>query len=85
MTELPLFVLGADYDHQGGVAALAAQFRHRLPLLMEQAHVGDGLDDAVREFGIRTLDVETAVRLHLRVLDLALRTAAGGTPEASGA
>ena len=84
VTELPLFVLGAGYDHEPGIAALAERFRQRLPELLERAHEGDDISDAVREFGIRTLNVETAVRLQLQVLDLALSTAAGASPEASG-
>jgi hypothetical protein len=78
VTELPLFVLGAEYDHEPGVAALAARFRQRLT---ERARAGDRLDDTVDEFEIRTLDLRAAIRLQLRTLDLALGAAA---PEASG-
>lgn len=80
VTELPLFVLGAEYDHEPGVAALSQQFRQRLPDLMERAHAGDSLQDAVDMFSIRTLDLETAIRIQLRTLDLALGVASGDPP-----
>ncbi len=71
VTELPLFQLSADYDHEPGVAALSERWRQRLP----EVAAGAPLAEAVQEFGIQALDAERAVRLHLRVLDLALRTA----------
>lgn len=80
VTELPLFVLGAEYDHEPGVAALSERFRQRLPALMDAAHEGEPLDESVEEFGIRTLDLEAAIRIHLRTLDLALSVARGDAP-----
>lgn len=75
VTELPLFHLAADYAHEPGVAALAEQWRQRLPELA----AGAALGEAVQTFGIRRVDAQRAVRTHLRVLDLALQTAAAGT------
>ncbi|MDT0631513.1 M14 family zinc carboxypeptidase [Rubrivirga litoralis] len=72
VTELPLFVLGADYEHEPGRPALLERFRERTPALVEAAAEGDDLAPLLDGLGLRCLDVGTAVGLHLRVLDLAL-------------
>ncbi len=74
--ELPLFVLTAAHDCAPGVPATLLAFRDAMPELVERAADGDDLGDAVERFGVRCLDLETQVRVHLRMLDAALATAA---------
>lgn len=81
VTELPLFVLGAEYPHEPGIAALSAEFARTRPDLLQAATEADGqarLGEAVERFGIWTLGPTTAVRLHLTVLDLALGVSGNG-------
>ena len=72
VTELPLFVLDAERGVEPGVPATYLAFQEALPEIIERAAEGDGLGPVVDTFGVRCLDLETQVRLHLRVLDLAL-------------
>jgi hypothetical protein len=79
VTELPLFVLEAEPDdRQPGVPQTLIDFRHALPALAEAAEAGDDLGPRIEPFGLRCLDLETAVRLHLRTLDLGLVAVASG-------
>ncbi len=78
VTELPLFHLAADYDHEPGVPGLLHDFQDRVPALTEAAADGQDLGPLLDGLGLRCLGLETAVRLHLRTLDLALATAASG-------
>lgn len=72
--ELPLFVLTAPHDEVPGVPATLLAFRETLPELVERAAEGDDMSDAVDRFGIRVLDLDTQVGIHLRLLELALAT-----------
>ena len=72
VTELPLFVLGAAYDHEPGRPALLERFRERTPALVEAAAGGEDLAPHLDGLGLRCLDLQTAVRLQLRALDLGL-------------
>lgn len=76
VTELPLFQLAADYDRQPGVPALFQAFQNRVPALVEAAAGGEDFAPLVDDLGLRCLDLETAVRLHLQVIDLGLTTVA---------
>ena len=77
VTELPLFVLGAAYDHEPGRPALLHEFQERTPALVEAAAEGDDLAPLLDGLGLRCLDLPTAVGLHLRVLDLGLGVVGG--------
>ena len=77
VTELPLFVLGAEYDREPGRPALLEAFQERTPALVEAAAEGDDLAPLLGGLGLRCLDLPTAVGLHLRVLDLALDVVGG--------
>ena len=72
VTELPLFVLGAGDESRPGVPATLFAFQEVMPTLIEAAAEGQDLAPLVAPFGLRALDLETQVRLHLRTLDLAL-------------
>jgi hypothetical protein len=76
--ELPLFVLTAPHDGPLGVPATLVAFQDALPDLLTRAIEGDSLSSAVEQFGIRCLGLGSQVRLHLRLLDLALATVAEG-------
>ena len=77
VTELPLFVLGADYDHEPGRPALLHAFQERTPALVEAAAEGDDLAPLLDGLGLRCLDLQTAVGLHLRVLEVGLDAVGG--------
>ena len=77
VTELPLFVLGADYDHEPGRPALLHEFQERTPALVEAAAEDEDLSPLLDGLGLRCLDLPTAVGLHLRVLDLGLGAVGG--------
>ena len=72
VTELPLFDIAAEYDHEPGIPALFNRFKEELPELTLAAQKGEDLSDRVAPFGLRALDLETAVRLQLRTIELGL-------------
>ncbi|NNF59465.1 MAG: peptidase M14 [Rhodothermaceae bacterium] len=72
VTELPLFVLTAEYNHKPGVPLLFDRLREDLPALTLAAQRGDELDKLIEPYTIDPLDLTTAVRLHLRVIELGL-------------
>lgn len=84
VTELPLFVLGADDDRQPGVPQTLLAFQDAAPALAEAAEAGEDLGPLVAPFGLRCLDLETAVRLQLAALDLGLAAVAAADETASG-
>lgn len=69
VTELPLFHLGAAYGPSPGEPTLLRQLQDATPALLESVPEATPLLDAI---GLRPLALEAQVRLHLRVLDLAL-------------
>ncbi|MEM1117425.1 MAG: M14 family zinc carboxypeptidase [Bacteroidota bacterium] len=72
VTELPLFHLGAAYDHAPGVPGLLRRFQAQTPDLLEAVASGQDLAPAIAPLGLRALPLRTQVRLHLGVLDAAL-------------
>ena len=72
VTELPLFVLDAKYDHEPGIPGLFNQFKKEMPELTLAAQKGDDVSDRVAPYGLVVLDLETAVRLQLRTIELGL-------------
>ena len=85
VTELPLFVLDAEPParRQPGVPATLHAFQDAMPAFVEAAADGRDLGPLVAPFGLRCLDLEAQVRLHLRTLDLALDAATRGGGSAS--
>ena len=81
VTELPLFVLDAEppagHARQSGVPATLQAFQDAMPALIEAAAEHRDLASLAAPFGLRCLDLETQVRLHLRTLDLALDAVIG--------
>ena len=76
VTELPLFDLTAEYDQEPGIPAFSNRFKDELPELTLAARKGEGLSDRVAPYGLRVLDLETAVRLQLRTIELGLEAIA---------
>lgn len=72
VTELPLFVIELDYKHEPGVPSAYLAFRDELPELTLRAQRGEDLAADLAPFELQPLDLGTAVRLHLRSLDLGL-------------
>lgn len=72
VTELPLFVLDAEYDHEPGVPGLLNQFKEKLPELTLAAKNGKGMAEHAKPYGLRPLGLETAVRLQLQTIEMGL-------------
>ena len=72
VTELPLFVLAAEYDHEPGVPGLLNRFKEGLAEFTFAAQKGEDISDLVAPYRLRALDLEAAVRLQLRTIDLGL-------------
>ncbi len=72
VTELPLFALTAPHDGAPGVPATLQAFQSAMPALVEAAAEAGDLGAQVAPFGLRALDLDTQVRIHLATLDLAL-------------
>ena len=81
--ELPLFVIDDGSPPTPGVASMLARFRDRVPELTLRARRGESLASAVERFGLRTVPLGVAVRLQLRLLELALDAVAPTPPPAS--
>lgn len=78
VTELPLFYLSAAYDHEAGVPALYQRLQEALPALTLAARRGEDLSGRLAPYALRPLDLGTAVRLQLRVLELGLEAVTAG-------
>ena len=72
VTELPLFVLGAETERTPGIPSLLNRWTNMQPDVAEALSDLDRLARLVAPLGLRALDVPTAVGLHLETLDLAL-------------
>lgn len=73
VTELPLFVIGQKAENPlPGVPVVYLTFLDRLPKLRLKASAGESLDDAIEEFQIRSLELNTAVRFQLYTIQLGL-------------
>jgi len=80
VTELPLFVLAQREPHEAGRPATYLAFRERLPELKLRASQESDLSDLVEPFGVKPLDLTTAVALHLRTLALGLEALSEALP-----
>ncbi|MFN3597757.1 MAG: M14 family zinc carboxypeptidase [Rubricoccaceae bacterium] len=72
VTELPLFQLAAAYEPVPGEPALLRRWQALLPGLATAAADPERLAALAAPFGVRPLPLETAVRVHLGLLDAAL-------------
>ncbi|MEO0556995.1 MAG: M14 family zinc carboxypeptidase [Bacteroidota bacterium] len=72
VTELPLFQLAAEYDHQPGVPGLLLQFRDRQLELATAAASGEALVPLVQPLGMRMVPLRDAIQVQLATLELAL-------------
>jgi hypothetical protein len=77
VTELPLFVLDAEVERAPGVPTLLHAYQRLQPELMEHIATEESVARFVEPLGLRSLDLATAVRFHLRTLDLALEAVSG--------
>lgn len=73
VTEVPLFHLAAEYDHESGVPGLLTRYKERLPRLQSLAREGGDLTEEVAEFDLHPVKLETAVGLQLEALEAGLR------------
>lgn len=73
VTELPLFVV-ANEDPLPGVPTAYLALKERLPLIKKRLVQEAPIDDLIEPFDVRPLDLETAMRLQLRALELGLET-----------
>jgi len=74
VTELPMFVIGRKAENQPpGVPVAYLKFRERLPKLRLKASAGESLANAIREFQIQPLNLDTAVRFQLYTIQLGLQ------------
>lgn len=80
VTELPLFVLAQREPHEAGRPAAYLAFRKRLPELKLQTSQESDLSDLVEPFGVKPLDLDIAVALHLRTLALGLEALSEALP-----
>ncbi|GAB5535700.1 MAG: M14 family zinc carboxypeptidase [Rubricoccaceae bacterium] len=78
VTELPLFQLAAEYDHQPGVPDLLFQFRELQPELVAAAASGDALAPLVEPLGMQMVPLRDAIRVQLATLELAMEALRSG-------
>ncbi len=76
VTELPLFVIEREYEHEAGVPSAYLALREELPELQLRLERGESIRDALDSFQLRPLGLETAVRLQLRCIELGLECVA---------
>lgn len=72
VTELPLFQLAAESDHQPGVPDLLFKFRDLQPALLDAVASGTELAPLVEPLGMRMVPLRDAIRVQLATLELAL-------------
>jgi hypothetical protein len=75
VTELPLFVIDQEYEREPGVPAAYLELLRLLPEITERMRNGENGGAALEPFRIRPLPLGTAVRLHLRAIELGLLAA----------
>ena len=72
VTELPLFVIEREYEREPGLPSAYLAFRDELPELRYKLERGKSIADDLAPFELRPLELETAVRLQLRCIELGL-------------
>lgn len=78
VTELPLFVIGRDYERQPGVPQAYLDLHAALPAVQTRLARGEDAGDLLAPFDLRPLELATAVRLQLRAIELGLEWAREG-------
>ncbi len=72
VTELPLFVIEREYEREPGLPSAYLAFLDQLPELPLRLRQGESINDVLEVYQLRPLDLETAVRLQLRCIELGL-------------
>ncbi len=72
VTELPLFVVEREYEHEPGLPSAYLALRDELPELQLRLRRRESVGEALEPHRLRALDLETAVRLQLRCIELGL-------------
>jgi hypothetical protein len=78
VTELPLFSM--KNSNTPGRAENYTKLRAALPSLQLRAARGESIEDTLNEFELRPLDLATAIRLQLRVIELGIEAVSGSKP-----
>jgi hypothetical protein len=76
VTELPLFVIGRQYERQPGVPAAYLDLQAAGPEIQARLAAGRDASDLLAPFALRPLPLATAVRLQLRAIELGLEAVA---------
>lgn len=77
VTELPLFVIERAYEHEAGVPSAYLAFQEELPELKRRLDRGESVAEDLAAHDLRPLDLDAAIRLQLRCLELGLECALG--------
>ena len=75
VTELPLFVIENQSREYRGVPDRYQAFKAKLPMLRMALEKDDDIVDAITEFGLQPLELTTAVRFQLSVIEWGLAAA----------
>ncbi len=78
VTELPLFVVEGEHEGEPGVPTAYLALKEALPEAELRLRQGEDVADLLASFHLRPLDLDTAVRLHLRCIELGLETVSAG-------
>ncbi len=78
VSELPLFDIRREMDDQGkNLPAAYLKFKERRPEILQKIAAKASLDEIIREFDIQPLDLETAIRYQLYIIELGLQAISG--------
>ena len=72
VTEVPLFVLERQEEHQPGVARTAQRFGEEKAELTLRLERGESVDERLAAYGVRAVPVERAMQLQLTALEAGL-------------
>jgi hypothetical protein len=73
VTELPLFVITRDVHGSGpGEPTTYLNFRGLMPKLRLKLERGESIDAELAEYGVKPVDLATAITLQLRAIELGI-------------
>lgn len=72
VTELPLFIL-KKYEPTPGKPETYLEFKSRLPEIKRKVISGEPIGGVIREYNIQPVSVETAIKFHLAIIEMALK------------